>query len=184
MALAYAFSEERHTANRPAMARATDMHLGEPGPLAGMDGAAEIGTAREFLERGLEPLHLAVLYARYGQRTTECKHCGSHGVHLVWTAALRMISENLSAVLLMPSVDSKLRDVLVWRYFGGGDGNTLEALAKQHNCSLATSRRASSKITDWIKGSRKRRGEDPVYGIEQAAHAAAETLLRGGGFIP
>ncbi|WP_277757122.1 hypothetical protein [Achromobacter denitrificans] len=65
VALAYAFSEERHTLNRPAMARAADMRLGEPGPLSGADGCAEIGKVRQFLERNLNPLHVAVLHARY-----------------------------------------------------------------------------------------------------------------------
>lgn len=79
VALAYAFSNERHTANRPAMARAADERLGEPGSFSGMGGAAEIGIARKFLEQGLSPLHFAALYAKYGQRRAQCKHCGSEG---------------------------------------------------------------------------------------------------------
>ncbi|WP_241063518.1 hypothetical protein [Achromobacter xylosoxidans] len=98
VALAYAFSDERHTTNRPAMARAADARLGEPGPLAGIDGAAEIAKLRQFLERGLEPLHLAVLYARYGQRKAYCKCCGSEGDHPDWSGALHRVAGGAGGV--------------------------------------------------------------------------------------
>ena len=98
VALAYAFSDERHTTQRPAMARAADARLGEPGPLAGIDGAAEIAKLRQFLERGLDPLHLAVLYARHGQRKTHCKCCGSEGDHPDWSGALHRVAGRLGRI--------------------------------------------------------------------------------------
>jgi hypothetical protein len=185
VALAYAFSDERHTANRPAMARAADMRLGEPGPLAGMDGAAEVGTARKFLEKGLSPLHFAALYAKYGQRRSQCKHCGSEGDHLEWLAALRVLSSHLADFLAMRSVTADLRFDLVRRYFDENWAPTIEQMAHRNGCSTRSADRASTRTADWLRGTRKKKpGEEPVYGVEQAAHAVAEKLLRDGGFIP
>lgn len=185
VALAYAFSDERSTANRPAMARAADDRLGEPGPLSGMDGAAETGTARKFLERGLSPLHFAVLYARYGQRQTQCKCCGGVGDHLQWLASLRTLADSLAAFLGMSSVNAEMRFSLVRRHFDENWAPTLDDLARRHECSERSADRANVKTAEWIRGTRKKRsGEEPVYGVEQAAHASAERLLRDGGFIP
>ncbi len=185
VALDYAFTDERHTAGRPAMARAADARLGEPGPFSGIDGAAETGTARKFLERGLAPLHFAVLRARYGQRKSPCKYCGCAGDHLEWLTAIRALAAELAEFLAMPSVNSEMRMDLLRRHFEGKDGVGLEDLAKRHDCSLSTSKRASAKTASWIKGARKAKTSEPaVYGIEQGAHAAAEKLLRDGGFIP
>ncbi|AZS80686.1 hypothetical protein ELS24_20875 [Achromobacter spanius] len=185
VALAYAFSEERHTANRPAMARAADDRLGEPGAFSGMDGAAETGDARKFLEHGLDRLHFAVLYAKYGQRKTQCKCCGSVGDHLEWLGALRAVANALAEYLSMSSVSAEMRVDLVRRHFDETWSPRLGDLARRHECSRSSAERASVKAADWIRGTRKKRaGENPVYGIEQAAHASAEQLLRDGGFIP
>lgn len=35
----------------------------------------------------------------------------------------------------------------------------------------------------WLRGTREKKGAEPIYGVEQAAHAAAEKLLREAGFI-
>lgn len=185
VALACAFSDERHTSGRPAMARAADDRLGEPGPLTGMDGAAEMGKARQFLERGLAPLHFAALYAKHGRRRAQCKHCGSQGDHLEWLAALRVVSSHLADFLAMRSVTADLRFDLVRRYFDENWAPSLEQMARRHDCSDRSVERASSRTADWLRGTRKKRpGEDPVYGVEQAAHAVAEKILRDGGYIP
>lgn len=185
VALDYSFSDERHTAGRPAMARAADARLSEPGPFSGMDGAAETATARKFLEGGLSRLHFAALRARYGQRKSPCKFCGCAGDHLEWLAAIRGLADELAEFLAMPSVNSEMRIALLRRLFEGKDGVGLEDLAKRHDCSLSTSKRASAKTSAWIKGARKAKPSDAaVYGVEQGAHAAAEKLLRDGGFIP
>ncbi|KGD95255.1 MULTISPECIES: hypothetical protein [Achromobacter] len=184
VALAYAFSEERHTLNRPAVARAADMRLGEPGPLAGVDGCAEIAQVRQFLERGLEPLHLAVLWARYGQRKVCCKHCQSEGDHPGWVGALQRIAVALGAHLSMRTAHSALLHALVRRYYDRGSVRTLQAIADEYACNVRSVERASAKANEWLRGAREKKGAEPIYGIEQAAHAAAEMLLRGGGFIP
>jgi len=36
----------------------------------------------------------------------------------------------------------------------------------------------------WLRGTRQKKGAEPIYGVEQAAHANAEKLLREAGFIP
>ena len=91
VALAYAFSDERHTTQRCYGTRGRRT-AGRAWPLAGIDGAAEIAKLRQFLERGLDPLHLAVLYARHGQRKTHCKCCGSEGDHPDWSGALHRVA--------------------------------------------------------------------------------------------
>lgn len=183
VALAYAFSDERHTSGRPAMARAADDRLGEPGPLAGMDGAAEIGKARQFLERGLEPLYFAVLYAKYGQRKTRCKHCGSPGDDLQWLGALRALAGELADFLRMPSINSEMRFALVRRYFEGS-GPALDTLAERYVCRRRSVERANVRTIDWLRGSRAGEGGEPVTGVEQVGHAKAAKLLRAAGFIP
>lgn len=183
VALAYAFSEERHTLNRPAMARAADMRLGEPGALSGADGCAEIGKVRQFLERGLSPLDFAVLFAKYGQRKTCCKACGGASDHPEWMGALHRIAVALAGVLSMPSVHSEMRFALVRRYYEG-NARTIEALANQHECRLRSAERAAAKTADWLRGTRGGNGTEAVRGLEQLAHAEAERLLRDGGFIP
>ncbi|QKQ48504.1 hypothetical protein [Achromobacter denitrificans] len=183
VALAYAFSNERHTSNRPAMARAADEVLGEPGQLAGMDGAAEIGNARRFLERGLSQLDFAVLFAKYGQRKTCCKACGGASDHPEWMGALHRISVALAGVLSMPSVHSEMRFALVRRYYEG-NAPTIDFLANQHECRLRSAERAAAKTADWLRGTRGVNGTEAVRGLEQLAHAEAERLLRDGGFIP
>lgn len=184
VALAYAFSDERHTANRPAMARAADERLGEPGALSGMDGAAEIGKARQFLERGLEPLHLAVLYARYGQRKTHCKCCGSEGDHPDWSGALHRVAGALGAYLSMRTAHSALLYALVRRHYDSGNTRTLQFLADEYGCKVRSVERASARAGDWLRGTREKKGAEPIYGVEQAAYAAADKLLREAGFIP
>jgi len=184
VALAYAFSDERHTANRPAMARAADARLGDPGPLSGMDGAAEIAKLRQFLERGLEPLHLAVLYARYGQRKTHCKCCGSEGDHMDWSGALHRVAGALGAYLSMRTAHSALLYALVRRHYDTGSMRTLQSLADEYGCKARSVERASARAGDWLRGTREKKGAEPIYGVEQAAHAAAEKLLQDGGFIP
>ena len=135
VALAYAFSDERHT-QRPAMARAADARLGEPGPLAGIDGAAEIAKLRQFLERGLDPLHLAVLYARHGQRKTHCKCCGSEGDHPDWSGALHRVAGALGAYLSMRTAHSALLYALVRRHYDSGNTRTLQFLADEYGCKV------------------------------------------------
>ncbi|WP_454677475.1 hypothetical protein [Achromobacter marplatensis] len=184
VALAYAFSDERHTLNRPAMARAADARLGEPGPLSGMDGAAEIAKVRQFLERGLDPLHLAVLFARYGQRKACCKHCNTEGDHAEWVGALYKVAAALGEYLSMRTAHSELLYALVRRYYDSGSVRTLQALADDYACKVRSVERASAKATNWLRGTREKKGVEPIYGVEQAAHAAAEKLLRDGGFIP
>lgn len=184
VALAYAFSDERHTTNRPAMARAADVRLGEPGPLAGIDGAAEIAKLRQFLERGLEPLHLAVLYARYGQRKAHCKCCGSEGDHPDWSGAIHRVAGALGAYLSMRTAHSALLYALVRRHYDTGSMRTLQSLADEYGCKVRSVERASARAGDWLRGTREKKGAEPIYGVEQAAHAAAEKLLREAGFIP
>lgn len=184
VALAYAFSDERHTSGRPAMARAADERLGELGPLSGMDGAAEIGKTRKFLEQRLSQKHFALLYAKYGQRKTRCKSCGTAGDHLEWVGALRMLANYLADYLGMRSINAGMRYALMRRHFDPDWRPTLDQLASENECSRASAERASVKATDWIRGTRKKKaGEEPVYGVEQAAHAMAERVLREGGFI-
>lgn len=184
VALAYAFSDERHTTSRPAMARAADARLGEPGPLAGIDGAAEIAKLRQFLERGLNPLHLAVLYARYGQRKTYCKCCGSEGDHQDWSGALHRVAGALGAYLSMRTAHSALLYALVRRHYDTGSMRTLQSLADEYGCKVRSVERASARAGDWLRGTREKKGTEPIYGVEQGAHAAAEKLLREAGFIP
>lgn len=184
VALAYTFSEERHTLNRPAMARAADTRLGEPGPLAGIDGAAEIAKLRQLLERELEPLHLAVLYARYGQRKKHCKCCGSEGDHPDWLGALHRIAGALGAYLSMRTAHSALLYALVRRHYDTGSMRTLQSLADEYGCKGRSVERASARAGDWLRGTREKKGAEPIYGVEQAAHAAVEKLLREAGFIP
>lgn len=184
VALAYAFSEERHTLNRPAMARAADMRLGEPGPLSGVDGCAEIGKVRQFLERNLEPLHVAVLHARYGQRLASCKHCHSEADHPAWVAALYKVAGELGAYLSMRTAHSEFLYALVRRYYDSSSVRTLQSLADEFACKARSVERASARANDWLRGTRDKKGAEPIYGVEQAAHAAAEKLLRDGGFIP
>lgn len=184
VALAYAFSDERHTTSRPAMARAADVRLGEPGPLAGIDGAAEIAKLRQFLERGLEPLHLAVLYARYGQRKTHCKCCGSEADHPDWSGALHRVARALGAYLSMRTAHSALLYALVRRYYDTGSMRTLQSLADEYGCKVRSVERASARAGDWLRGTREKKGAEPIYGVEQGAHATAEKLLREAGFIP
>ncbi len=184
VALAYAFSDERHTLNRPAMARAADTRLGEPGPLSGADGCAEIGKVRQFLERNLDPLHVAVLHARYGQRVASCKHCHSEADHPGWTAAMYKIAVALGAHLSMRTAHSELLYALVRRYYDSGTVRTLQSVADEYACKVRSVERASARANDWLRGTREKKGAEPIYGVEQAAHAAAEKLLRDGGFIP
>lgn len=184
VALAYAFSDERHTTSRPAMARAADARLGEPGPLAGIDGAAEIAKLRQFLERGLNPLHLAVLYARYGQRKTYCKCCGSEGDHPDWSGALHRVAGELGAYLSMRTAHSALLYALVRRHYDTGGMRTLQSLADEYGCKVRSVERASARAGDWLRGTREKKGAEPIYGVEQAAHAEAEKLLREAGCIP
>ncbi|WP_238911919.1 hypothetical protein [Achromobacter xylosoxidans] len=184
VALSYAFSDERQTINRPAMARAADTRLGEPGALSGMDGAAEISQVRQFLERGLAPLHLAVLYARYGQRLACCRHCNSKGDHAEWIGALYRIGSALGDYLSMRTAHSELLYALVRRYYDSGTVRTLQSLADQYDCKVRSVERASARTAEWLRGTREKKGAEPIYGVEQAAHAAAEKLLRDGGFIP
>ncbi|WP_454669572.1 hypothetical protein [Achromobacter kerstersii] len=184
IALAYAFSDERHTLNRPAMARAADTRLGEPGPLSGMDGASEIAKVRQFLERGLDPLHLAVLCARYGQRKACCKHCHTEGDHHEWVGALYKVAAALGGYLSMRTAHSELLYALVRRYYDSGSARTHQALADAYACKVRSVERASTRTADWLRGTREKKGAEPIYGVEQAAHAAAEKLLRDGGFIP
>ncbi|WMD23054.1 hypothetical protein RAS12_11970 [Achromobacter seleniivolatilans] len=184
VALAYAFSDERHTTNRPAMSRAADTRLGEPGPLSGMDGAAEIGKVRQFLERGIQPLHFAALYARYGQRKACCKHCNTEGDHPEWVGALYKVAAALGEYLTMRTAHSELLYALVRRYYDSGSVRTHQALADAYACKVRSVERASARTADWLRGTRAKKGAEPIYGVEQAAHAAAEKLLRDGGFIP
>ncbi|AVG40017.1 polysaccharide deacetylase family protein [Achromobacter insolitus] len=184
VALAYAFSDERHTLNRPAMARAADTRLGEPGPLSGADGCAEIGKVRQFLERNLDPLHVAALHARYGQRVASCKHCHSEADHPGWVAALYTVAGALGAYLSMRTAHSELLYALVRRYYDSGSARTLQSLADEYACKVRSVERASGRANDWLRGTREKKGAEPIYGVEQAAHAAAEKLLRDGGFIP
>lgn len=170
--------------NRPAMARAADARLGEPGPLAGIDGAAEIAKLRQFLERDLEPLHLAVLYARYGQRKAYCKCCGSEGDHPDWSGALHRVAGALGVYLSMRTAHSALLYALVRRHYDTGSMRTLQSLADEYGCKVRSVERASARAGDWLRGTREKRGAEPIYGVEQAAHAAAEKLLRECGFIP
>ncbi|AZY48843.1 hypothetical protein ACLQ9F_12000 [Bordetella avium] len=184
VALAYAFSEERHILNRPAMARAADMRLGEPGPLSGADGCAEVGKVRQFLDRNLSPLHVAVLYARYGQRVASCKYCHSEADHPAWVAALYKVAMELGAHLSMRTVNSELLYALVRRYYDSGAARTLQSLADEYACKVRSVERASARANDWLRGTREKKGAEPIYGVEQAAHAVAEKILREGGFIP
>ena len=172
------------TPQRPAMARAADARLGEPGPLAGIDGAAEIAKLRQFLERGLDPLHLAVLYARHGQRKTHCKCCGSEGDHPDWSGALHRVAGALGAYLSMRTAHSALLYALVRRHYDSGNTRTLQFLADEYGCKVRSVERASARAGDWLRGTREKKGAEPIYGVEQAAYAAADKLLREAGFIP
>jgi len=184
VALAYAFSDERHTTNRPAMARAADDRLGEPGQLSGMDGAAEIAKVRQFLGRGLDPLHFAALFARYGQRKACCKHCNTEGDHPEWVGAMYKVATALGGYLSMRTAHSELLYALVRRYYDSGSVRTLQALADDYACKVRSVERASAKTANWLRGTRDKKGVEPIYGVEQAAHATAEKLLRDGGFMP
>lgn len=184
-ALACALSGDRHSAARPAMARAADTHLGEPGPLTGNDGAAEMATARRFLELRLSPLHFAALYAQHGQRKTRCNCCGGVGDHVEWLASLRLLASGLADFLGMRSVNAEMRFALVRKHFDADWKPTLDQLARDNECSLSSAERASTRTADWIRGTRRKKGcVNPVFGVEQAATAEAQAILRDGGFIP
>ena len=150
----------------------------------GIDGAAEIAKLRQFLERGLDPLHLAVLYARHGQRKTHCKCCGSEGDHPDWSGALHRVAGALGAYLSMRTAHSALLYALVRRHYDSGNTRTLQFLADEYGCKVRSVERASARAGDWLRGTREKKGAEPIYGVEQAAYAAADKLLREAGFIP
>ena len=177
VALAYAFSDERHTTQRPAMARAADARLGEPGPLAGIDGAAEIAKLRQFLERGLDPLHLAVLYARHGQRKTHCKCCGSEGDHPDWSGALHRVAGALGAYLSMRTAHSALlcpgAPSLRQRQYPDAP-----VPADEYGCKVRSVERASARAGDWLRGTREKKGAEPIYGSSRPPCGSRQTAAR------
>jgi len=94
------------------------------------------------------------------------------------------IAGRLGAHLSMRTAHSELLYALVRRYYDSGTVRTLQSLADEYACKVRSVERASARANDWLRGTREKKGAEPIYGVEQAAHAAAEKLLRDGGFIP
>ncbi|WP_277757123.1 hypothetical protein [Achromobacter denitrificans] len=84
----------------------------------------------------------------------------------------------------MRTAHSELLYALVRRYYDSGSVRTLQSLADEFACKVRSVERASARANDWLRGTREKKGAEPIYGVEQAAHASAEKLLRDGGFIP
>lgn len=78
---------------------------------------------------------------------------------------------------------SELVYALVRRYYDIR-GVRMQPLADEYACKVRSVERASSRANDWQRGTREKKGgTEPIYGVEQAAHAAAEKSPHDGGFI-
>ena len=83
----------------------------------------------------------------------------------------------------MRTAHSALLYALVRRHYDSGNTRTLQFLADEYGCKVRSVERASARAGDWLRGTREK-GAEPIYGVEQAAYAAADKLLREAGFIP
>ncbi|WP_251863405.1 hypothetical protein [Achromobacter sp. Marseille-Q4962] len=84
----------------------------------------------------------------------------------------------------MRTAHSALLYALVRRNYDTGGMRTLPSLADEYGCKVRSVERASARAGGWLRGTRQKKGAEPIYGVEQAAHANAEKLLREAGFIP
>lgn len=182
-AIVHAFNDERRGGARPASARLADKRLAEPPEFGGVDGSVEKAVAAAMLAKGLSRVQFAALQARYAPRQRRCPCCNQHVWRDDWLAALRTLAEAVAPLVDMPSVRSTLLTALVQRHYEGSSKG-LDRLASEHSVSVSTVSRANSIVLPWLRGSRKGKdGASPVEGIDQAAFALAEEVLRSGGFI-
>lgn len=196
-ALRYLFDAERPTTvSRSAIARWADGTLGDPGPLAGLDGAATAGSAKAMLEGRLTQLQLVVLAARYApsRRRCECKAdcCSGWKTNPKWREAIDYLAHEalyralagldamyvryVTAVLLKEYGQRKIAVTDV----GTDLGLSLGSCANYKRAILSWLLRAEA-IPEEVVGNKKTLAQP--QGMEVQAFAAAEEALRQGGFI-
>lgn len=197
-ALRFLFNPDRATCDRPPAARMVDKRRGDPGPLAGLDGAAEIGVAEDMLRRRLTPLQLAVLACRYAPSKVRCECrsdcCSGWRTNPTWREAISDVSGE-AVYRVLPGrepVDQRFVAAVLLREFGG-QKIVLTEVGADLGMSPATCSRRKRKTLDWLLRPRalpESKGADGCVttpaqpqGIEVEAFALAEGVLRGGGFI-
>ncbi|WP_144630250.1 hypothetical protein [Bordetella genomosp. 13] len=182
-AIVHALNDERRSGSpRPAASRLADARLADPPPFVGADLDAEKAMAERILSKELNRLHLAALRARYAPRQARCCECNGQRPRLDWLAALREISV-AAGEAVGHAGNTELRLALVRRHYEDS-GTRLETLAHEHGVSLSTVSRINSLVSPFLKGAKHgRKGTAPMQGIDQAAYAHAEEILRHGGFV-
>ncbi|SAI70479.1 Uncharacterised protein [Bordetella ansorpii] len=182
-AIVHALNDERRGGSpRPAASRLADARLADPPPFAGADLDAEKAMAERILSKELSRLHLAALRARYAPRQMRCCECNGQRPRLEWLAALREIA-NAAGQAMGQAGYADLRLALVQRHYED-NGERLETLAQRHHVSLSTVSRINSQVTPFLKGAKHgKNGALPLQGIDQAAYARAEDILRHAGFV-
>lgn len=181
-ALVFAFHRSNATVARPLMNRLAGGESGGGLGLGGVDGAGQAGMILRRISE-LEPLHVAILRARYGVRERVCPCCQQPVAHHDWVGAIRVIGDSACEMLAMPSVTQELCRDLVVRYFSA-QKRPLEDIGSRHSVSLSTASRAFGEIVLWLRGSRKGKGNQPgPRGLEAVVLAMADTALRETGFV-
>lgn len=181
-ALVFAFHRSNGTQSMPLMNRlASDPGASGKG-LGGLDGVGQAGMILRRLSE-LEPLHMALLRARYGVRETACPCCHQDTPHHEWVGAIRLIGNSANAMLAMPSVTEALCADLVVRYFTSVKA-PLTDVGSRHGVSESTASRANGEITLWLRGPRRNKGDGQgPKGLEAVVFQRADSLLREAGLI-
>lgn len=197
-ALRFLFDPDRAACDRPPAARMIDKRRGDPGPLAGLDGAAEIGVAEDMLRKRLTPLQLAVLACRYAPSKVRCECrsdcCSGLRTNPTWREAISDVSGE-AVYRVLPGrepVDQRYVAAVLLREYGS-QKIVLTDVGTSLGMSLGTCTNRKRKILDWLLRPRAIPAEkredgtasktESPQGVEVAAFVLAEEVLRGGGFI-
>lgn len=180
-ALAFAFN---YTSNPPGplVNRLGGSARPEGRGLHGEAGAAQSGMILRRLQE-LDPLHYAVLRARYGPMTRDCSCCGQPAPHYEWASSIRLISGRAMHLFnSMHSVTDALVYALVSRFYAR-DKTPLEDIGSKCGVSLSTASRANGDLSLWLRGPKRAKQGEPGKGVDAVAFAEADRLLTCSGFI-
>lgn len=195
-ALKFLFDPNRVSCDRPPAARMADKRRGEPGPLAGLDGVAESGTAEVMLKGRLTPLQFAILAARYAPNKMRCgcksDCCSGWRTNPQWRQAIDYLaSEALYKAL--PDCDAMymrfVAAVLLREY--GRQKIALTDVGADLGLAMGTCSKYKRRILDWLlrpmtepdAAKNSKDGPPAPPGKEVIAKIEAEQALRLGGFI-
>ncbi|MFT0532252.1 hypothetical protein ACMHYJ_05365 [Castellaniella hirudinis] len=175
-----------------------DKRRGDPGPLAGLDGAAEIGMAETMLKARLTPLQLMVLACRYAPSKLRCECradcCSGWRTNPTWRTAIADVAGEAvyHALPAREHVDQRYVAAVLLREYGA-QKIALTDVGASLGMPLGTCTNRKRKILGWLlrpKALPEVKREDgtisqpaQAQGIEVSAFALAEEVLRGGGFI-